>query len=144
MGAKKRNFVPSKDETKNAEELLLLLVKQLDRTTVVTLDHMEISGNLVGAFVELLEQFALGHTVTLVSSTQELTTGEASEILNVSRPYLVSLLDQGKIPFRKVGVKRRIQAIDLAKFQQRLEEEQEKAFQELVDLGQEQKLGYEK
>ncbi len=143
MSAKK-NFIPNEEEIKAAEALLLILQKQSGPTNTVKLDRMTISGNLVQAFSELLEQFALGHTVTLIASNKELTTGEAAEILNISRPFLVSLLDQGKIPFRKVGVKRRIRVTDLAKFQEKLEKEQERAFQELVDLGQVQKLGYDK
>lgn len=67
-------------------------------------------------FVKLMVEMARGRPVTIVPYNAELTTQEAAEVLNVSRPYVVRLLEEGHIPFRKVGPRRRIRFADLMQF----------------------------
>ena len=70
----------------------------------------------------------------------ELTTQEAADLLNVSRPFLVSLFETGQLPFHHVGVHRRVRFSDLMTYKQRRDAEGETALRELAALSAELKL----
>jgi len=87
--------------------------------------------------LDLLTHVARGEMVTFVPYGAELTTKEAADLLNVSRPFLISLLEDGKIEFHKVGSHRRIRAHDLLKFRADRDARRGSALDELQRLGQE-------
>jgi excisionase family DNA binding protein len=86
-------------------------------------------------------QLAQGNTVTVVPSHTELTTQQAADLLSVSRPYLVQLLEEGTIPHRKVGPRRRIRLADLLSYIRSEEERRREALAELTREAQELGLG---
>lgn len=92
--------------------------------------------------VSILKEMGQGNAVSLIPIHQELTTQEAATLLNVSRPYLVNLLKEGKIPFRKVGTKRRILANDVIRFKKSINKKRYKALEELTKQAQELHMGY--
>lgn len=93
---------------------------------------------LLGA---LLGELAKGNAVTLMPHHAELTTQEAADLVNVSRPFLVSLLENGQLPHHKVGTHRRVRFADLMTYKRRRDTESEEALRELAALSQDMKLG---
>lgn len=87
--------------------------------------------------LDVLTHVARGEMVTVVPYAAELTTKEAADLLNVSRPFLITMLEQGKIPFHKVGAHRRVRACDLLAFRQARDAERAEALHRLQRLGQE-------
>jgi excisionase family DNA binding protein len=88
---------------------------------------------------QALAQMADGHAVTLLPLDAELSTQQAADLMGVSRPYFVKLLEEGRIPFRKVGSQRRVRSEALRRY---LTEYQRAATQALAEMTAEaQRLG---
>jgi excisionase family DNA binding protein len=92
--------------------------------------------------VDILAQMARGNAVTVVPINAELTTQQAADFLSVSRPFLIGLLEQGRVPYRKVGTHRRIRFQDLAAYQKVSQAEQRRAADALAREAQDLGLGY--
>jgi excisionase family DNA binding protein len=70
-------------------------------------DDLVLPGHVLQIVLDVLSEMSKGNAISLIPHHQELSTQEAANLLNVSRPFLVGLLEKGGIPFRKVGAHRR-------------------------------------
>lgn len=91
----------------------------------------------------ILSIMAEGKAISLIPSESELSTQQAADMLNVSRPHIVKLLEQGVIPFKKAGSHRRILLEDLMKYAGLQKETRKKNLKFLSEQAQELNLGYE-
>lgn len=108
--------------------------------TVADGGHLEMPGPAAELMIRILGKMAAGQGVTVIPMNAELTTQQAADLLNVSRPYLVRLLESGQIEFRKVGTHRRVMAESLYDYKRRALVAQKDAADELSALGQEMGL----
>ncbi len=90
----------------------------------------------------ILAEMAQGNAVALIPVHAELTTQQAADILNVSRPFLIEQLEKGVIPHRKVGTHRRVLFKDLMEFKQTMDHNRLQALEELSAIDQKLGLGY--
>ncbi|QOT15792.1 excisionase family DNA-binding protein [Paenarthrobacter sp. YJN-5] len=108
--------------------------------TVADGGHLEMPGPAAELMIRILGKMAAGQGVTVIPMNAELSTQQAADLLNVSRPYLVRLLESGQIEFRKVGTHRRVMAESLYDYKRRALVAQKDAADELSALGQEMGL----
>ena len=94
----------------------------------------------VELLARVLAHMAAGEGVSVVPAHAELTTQQAAELLNVSRPFLIGLLGTGEIDYRKVGKHRRIKAQSLMAYMARDDQQRRRAADELTRLNQEMGL----
>ena len=106
-------------------------------------EDLILPGYAINLLLTMLTEMSKGNAITVMPIHAELSTQETAELLNVSRPHLVNLLEQGNIPFRKVGTHRRILANDVFDYKQRIDEARFKALDDLAAQAQESDMGYE-
>jgi len=147
----KKLIVPTPEESKLAIEALRALPYNANKLYLVKLDLLTSSGAsqtvplpplVVNLLVELLRQTASGNAVSVLPVRKEVTTQEAAELLNVSRPFVIGLLQKGEIPFRMVGSHRRIPLTALLAYKRKTDAARDEALDFLAAQAQELKLGY--
>ncbi len=136
--------LPTEDEKLSASEVVQALARQMTDTGMQipisqngTSTTIEIPAALAELVIDVLMHVSKGEAVTLVPYGTELTTQEAADLLNVSRPHLIKLIEAGKLPHHLVGRHRRVRASDLMDFKQRRDAGRRDALAEMTRIAQE-------
>ena len=139
--------LPAKKEIEAAirgqKELASWLSTQLETQKITIQDandiarQIELPTSALTLLVSVLGELAAGNAVQVVSVHAELTTQEAANMLNVSRPHMVKLLEEGHLPFHRTGRHRRVLFSDLMHYKEQRERDSMQAMQALTDQGQE-------
>jgi excisionase family DNA binding protein len=144
-------IAPTEADTQLARESSRRLAARLGKQPSVRLqvladgepaETIVVPASALRLLLHVLTEMAQGNAVTLIPIHAELTTQQAADLLNVSRPFLVSLLESGQIPYRKVGTHRRVLFRDVMAYKQKTDAERLKALDELAAQAQELKMGY--
>lgn len=135
--------LPSMVEIANADQLRQIVASLIEENESVTLEVAEPKGPprpitlapaIAQTFLEVLRLISSGNGFRLIPVNAQLTTQEAADLLNVSRPFLVKLLEGGEIPFLKVGRHRRIEAEDLFSYKAHRDNERASALADMASL----------
>lgn len=103
-------------------------------------DSLTVPRSAVELLARVLAHMAAGQGVSIVPAQAELTTQQAADMLNVSRPFLIGLLERGEIDYRKVGTHRRIMAASLLEYIREDDRKRRRVADELTALAEEMDL----
>lgn len=141
-------IVPSSAAVEYAKQLTRKLARQSGEQTRVTIqkvgsnETLELPREVFDMLLNLLEIMSEGKPFSLIPMDEEFTTQQAADFLNVSRPYLIKILELGEIGHRKVGKNRRIQFRDLLNYKKEQEIKMRSALDQLTQQAQELDMGY--
>lgn len=136
---------PTKQEQKTAMasySALATILKQLkseepEIEVEETKEHIKIPIKALRLLSDILEAMSKGQPISIVPMAAEVTTQKAAEILGCSRPFLVKLLEEGKIPFTKIGRHRRVKMEDVLVYKEEQKKEQKKHLIEMMQKDEE-------
>jgi excisionase family DNA binding protein len=148
LASRKSPGLPTEEESRLAAESgrkLAAIIGQDEAAQLCLYDgdvKVTVPVSAIRLLGDILNQMAQGNAVTLVPIGHTLTTQQAADMLNVSRPYLVKLLEAGEISFTKVGRHRRIKYQDLLAYMEKMDEQSRSAVDDLSKQAQELGMGY--
>jgi len=121
---------------KDKDEVIKLKIQGSEEVVIIPLKALQLLNSIIS-------NMAQGRSIALMPTDAEVSTQQAAEILNVSRPHVIKLLEKGEIPHKKVGSHRRILLQDILKFESNFKSDRRKKLDALAKEAQELNLGYE-
>lgn len=135
LSAKK--LADSEDQaTKNKDEVIKIRIQESEEVVAIPLKALQLLNSIIN-------NMAQGRSIALMPTDAEISTQQAAEILNVSRPHIIKLLEKGEIPHKKVGSHRRILLQDILKYESGFKSARRKRLDYLAKEAQQLHLGYE-
>ena len=139
---------PTKEEQRAARESYEALASSIEKLRTEmpeieieeTEEKIRIPLSALRFLAKILKEISRGNPISIVPIATEMTTQAAAELLGCSRPHIVSLLEEGKIPYTKVGKHRRIKYEDVVIFRKEMKARQRNKIQELMQLDEESGL----
>lgn len=105
-------------------------------------EEVEVPPALFGLLVSVAEELGRGNGVSVLPLHRQLTTSEAAQLLNVSRPHVITLLERGDLPFEKVGTHRRVRLADVLAYRAVQDRRRREALDDIVRQGEDLGLEY--
>lgn len=112
----------------------LSFVPQRENGEAEKVEPISLPANIFRVIVNMLVEMGNGNAVAVVPVTAELTTQQSADLLNISRPHLIKLLEQKQLPFRMVGTHRKLRAKDVLAYRDKTVQERRAALSEMVAL----------
>lgn len=142
--------LPTSPEIEAAKQSSRMLSKYADADRVQlslkanngVAEDLVLPGQVMQLLLDIVSEMAKGNAISLVPIHHELSTQEAANLLNVSRPHLVSLLEKKALPHRKVGSHRRVLASDVLAYKESMLNQRNTALDDLTALSQDMDMGY--
>lgn len=134
--------IPDRTDIDQARAAMEALAKLDPRPAEIAIEdaghrmHAVLPVAAVRLLQELLREMAQGHAISLVPTHAELTTQQAADAINVSRPFLVKLLETGQLPFRKVGTHRRVRYDDLMRYKHAIDAQRLETLRKLTETSE--------
>lgn len=136
--------IPNASDIAQARESSRTLAKYADQDrvtmTITSKDNSRedvvLPGSVMELLLQMLTEISRGNAINLMPLHAELTTQEVANLMNVSRPFVVKLLESGEIPHHKVGSHRRVLLVNLIEFMKANDHAREEALDELTELSQ--------
>ena len=142
-------MTPEQLEMLSAAERMLMEALDRSRAATITVESddgdvppIAVPAQVLRVLAKTLGMMARGQTITLVHEQQELSTVEAANFLNVSRPFIIKEIQHGRLPHRMVGTHRRVLFSDLVDYAKKMREGQQSALDQMAANERELGLDY--
>ncbi len=128
--------MPTQEEVTSAAEALTAIERNRNDDKTLTIGEARISRTLVDLITDVFSIIARGDTVTLAPLARQLTTQEAADLLNVSRPFLIRLIDRKELSCTYTGTHRRLALGDVLAYKSQRSEGRQAAMAEMQHLAE--------
>ena len=128
--------VPTPEEVDSAAGAMTAIEANRDKDGTLSIGNTKLSASLVKLMSDLFSIVARGETVTFMPLARQLTTQEAADLLNVSRPFLIKLIDQGVLTCEMVGTHRRLALMDVLAYKAKRSNGRRAALSEMQDIAE--------
>lgn len=117
--------------------LPISFIPEAKQAGAAQVEPITIPANIFRTIIKMLVEMGNGNAVAVVSVSAELTTQQAADLLNVSRPHLIKLLEQKRLPYRMVGTHRKLPAHDVLNYRDKIIAARRAALAEMIELDRE-------